>query len=494
MAGIISYGAYIPRYRIDRKRIYKAMGWLNPATFMPGEKAVANYDEDSVTMAVSAGADCLAGMKRTGIDAFFFATTTPPFAERQSARIIATALDVRSNIRSADLTATPKSGITALLTALDAIGAGSAGQAMVCAADCRTGKAGSAQEELFGDGAAALLMGREDGIARVLGHHAISHDFVDHWRGTGETWDRQWEDRFIRDAGYGPFIVEAAKGLATACGVKIRDLSKLIYPCLYPGDFKKIAGILELSREQVVDPLIGQVGYTGTPDSLLHLVRALETAGAGDKIAVIGYGAGADAVLLEVTGKVEDMKAGRRGVRGHLDTKRELDSYEKMAAFRNLLVTEKGIRGDTVASTSVSELWRSRKQVLGLYGSRCEACGTPQFPAQRVCVNPNCGETGRMEPYRFSDRPGTLFTYTGDHLAYSPNPPAIYGFVDFEGGGRYWFDLTDVDLEALHVDMPMEMSFRKKYVDEKIGMHGYFWKAVPAGAIGGSKKSDGITG
>ena len=51
--------------------------------------------------------------------------------------------------------------------------------------------------------------------------------------------------------------------------------------------------------------------------------------------------------------------------------------------------------------------------------------------------------------------------------------------MDFEGGGRYWFDLTDADLNDLKVDMPVEMSFRKKYVDEKFGIHGYFWKAVP---------------
>ena len=55
MVGITSYGAYIPWYRIDRKIIYSAMGWINPATRMPGEKAVANFDEDSITMAVAAG-------------------------------------------------------------------------------------------------------------------------------------------------------------------------------------------------------------------------------------------------------------------------------------------------------------------------------------------------------------------------------------------------------------------------------------------------------
>jgi len=69
MSGIVSYGAYVPKYRIDRKLIYKSMGWLNPATFMPGEKAVANYDEDSVTMAVAAGIDCLSGIERAGVDA-----------------------------------------------------------------------------------------------------------------------------------------------------------------------------------------------------------------------------------------------------------------------------------------------------------------------------------------------------------------------------------------------------------------------------------------
>lgn len=58
MPGIISYGAYVPWYRLDCKTVFKAMGWFNPMV-LPGEKAVANYDEDSVTMAVAAGIDCL---------------------------------------------------------------------------------------------------------------------------------------------------------------------------------------------------------------------------------------------------------------------------------------------------------------------------------------------------------------------------------------------------------------------------------------------------
>jgi len=84
-----------------------------------------------------------------------------------------------------------------------------------------------------------------------------------------------------------------------------------------------------------------------------------------------------------------------------------------------------------------------------------------------------------MEKYRFSDKKGTLLMYTGDSLAFSPSPPEMYGMVDFEGGGRYQFNITDTDLDVLSVGMPVEMSFRKKYVDTKFGIHGYFWKAVP---------------
>ena len=87
-----------------------------------------------------------------------------------------------------------------------------------------------------------------------------------------------------------------------------------------------------------------------------------------------------------------------------------------------------------------------------------------------------------MKDYRFSDKKGRILTYTADNLAFTPPPPAIYGIVDFEGGGRFWFDFTDCDVDSLAVTMLMEMSFRRKYLDEHRGIHGYFWKAVPVRA------------
>jgi uncharacterized OB-fold protein len=156
-----------------------------------------------------------------------------------------------------------------------------------------------------------------------------------------------------------------------------------------------------------------------------------------------------------------------------------LPSYEKYAIFRGLIDVEKGIRGGTVPWEQKSLSWRYRDSLLGLVGSRCKRCGTPQFPPQVVCVKPTCKAVHEMEPYRFSERKGQLFTYTGDSLAFSLNPPAVYGAVDFDGGGRYWFDLTDCQLDALKVGMPVEMSLRRKFIDQKMGTYFYFWKAVP---------------
>lgn len=478
MAGITSYGAYVPWYRLNRKTIFAAMGWLGAGGLLPGEKAVANYDEDSITTAVAAAIDCLSDLERGKVDGLYFATTTSPYKERQQAAMIATALDLRPDIRTADFVSSTRAGTTALLSACDAVKAGVDKSIVVCAADCRLGKAGSSQEQTYGDGAAALIIGDSGVIASIEGSYSVSYDFQDHWRAEADEFDRSWEDRFIRDVGYTKFIFEAISGLLKKYNLNIKDFAKVVYPSLYVREHGDIAKALGAEAEQIQDPLLTTVGYTGTASALMTVVAALEEAKPGDKILIAGYGQGSDAFFLQVTPEIEKAR-NRRGIKGHLAAKRELTSYEKYASFRDMLPIERGIRGDEISFTQLSTLWRERRAVLGLCGSKCKRCGTPQYPPQRVCAKPDCGAIDEMEDYRFSNKKAHLFTYTGDTLAFSTSPPAIYGMVDFEGGGRYWFDLTDCVLEEIKVGMPVEMSFRKKYVDVERGVHGYFWKAVP---------------
>ena len=72
MIGITSYGAYIPRLRLNRMSIVQGMGWFAPAIMMvsQGERSMCNWDEDSITMAVAASRDCVAGMDKGAIDVF----------------------------------------------------------------------------------------------------------------------------------------------------------------------------------------------------------------------------------------------------------------------------------------------------------------------------------------------------------------------------------------------------------------------------------------
>lgn len=106
MIGITSYGAYIPRLRLDRMAIYQSMGWFAPAliSVAQGERSMCNYDEDSLTMAVAASMDCLIGKDKTKIDAGYLCSTSLPFLDRQNAGILATALNLRSDINTADFT------------------------------------------------------------------------------------------------------------------------------------------------------------------------------------------------------------------------------------------------------------------------------------------------------------------------------------------------------------------------------------------------------
>ncbi len=477
MVGIASYGAYIPRYRMNHSTIFSAVGFLG--TFPPpGENAVASHDEDALTMAVAAGVDCLGSIERETIGGLYLATTSQPYMVRQNSALVATALDLQPSIRTADFTGSTKSGTGALLAALDTAGGAMSDRILVCASDCRLSKPASPQEYLYGDGAAALLVGVDDVIATFEGSYSVSYDFPDRWRASGERFEHAWEDRFIRDSGYGRFLAEAISGLLKRYNMSIDEFSKIVYPGLYSREHGAIAKRLGADPGRLQDTLLNTVGDTGAASPLMMLAAALEESKPGDKIIVAGFGNGSDALFFKATDRIDGF-ADRRAVRQHLSAKKELSSYEKYLAFRNLAPIDLGMRGEIGVRTPMSALFRDRKAVLALCGSRCRECGTPQYPYQRVCVNPDCGAIDRMEEYRFSDRHGVVFTYTGDNLAASVDPPSIYGLVDFDGGGRFWFDFADCDLDSVKVGMPVEMTFRRRYVDESSGVHGYSWKAMP---------------
>jgi 3-hydroxy-3-methylglutaryl CoA synthase len=481
MVGIVSYGGYIPRYRLNRGLIYDQMGWLNPATIASarGEKAIANFDEDAITMAVAASLDCLRGRDRSEVDGAYFASTSLPFKERLNAGIITAALALGDHVRAADFTGGLKSSTTALLAASEAVAAGGVRNLLVAAADCRLGAPATPQEMIFGDAAAAFVVGSEDVAAELKGSYSTTYDFVDHFRGPFAKFDRQWEDRWIRDLGFEFIIPDTLEGFFGKYSIKMEDFAKVIYPCHYGAERKKLNKRLGITPEQDQNNLLAEVGDAGSAHVMVMLSQALEQAAPGDNILVVGFGSGSDVLWFQATDQISNGSKSL-GVSGHLATKKDLDKYGKYLVWRDILPADLGPRAEEDIWTRWSFDWRQRKTIYGLYGSTCTACGTVTFPPQRICVNPDCGAVDQTEPILLSDKKSTVFNFTGDNLVASNDPPAICGTVEFETGGRFQFDFTDCDVEDLSVGMQMEMSFRRRTYDAKRGISRYFWKAVPA--------------
>src|SRR3990172_5624348 len=117
MVGITAYSVYLPRFRLDRSLIARAWGTPQPA----GEIAVANYDEDALTMAAEAAHACLPDGDAASIDGLYFASTTSPYREKQVASLIATACDLPRRVQSADFSGSVRAGVSALLAGVNAV-------------------------------------------------------------------------------------------------------------------------------------------------------------------------------------------------------------------------------------------------------------------------------------------------------------------------------------------------------------------------------------
>jgi len=466
MIGIKSYGAYIPFNRLTRKTIGEAYGKKAGA----GERSVANYDEDSITMAVSATLDCTSGYDTKKIDAVYFASTTAPYDEKQCAAVLAGALDMRKDVYSSDFAGTLRVGSSAILAAADAAANGK--ETIIGIADCRMGAADGANELNFGDGAASFLIGHTDVIAEITDTFTLTSDFQDLWRDKNNKFVRLWEDRFAIEAFYSKIVPETAETIMKKNGLTAADFSKIVvyaHTARYQADIAKKLGF---KPEQIQDGNYLMVGNTGAACAPMMLIGALETAKPGDKILYLGYGEGCDAIIFTATDAIEKM-ASRDRLTYWINNKKNTMNYQKYLRWRGLLECEPA-RRPRLYRASLPEYYRIPEKNLALYGCRCKTCGTPQFPPTRICVE--CGAKDNTEPYRFYGRKGVISTFTIDYLAESQDPPNVVVVIDFEGGGRLFTFLVDADLDQIKVGAPVDMTFRcLQAVD---GIHTYFWKAI----------------
>lgn len=480
MIGIVGYGAYLPRLRLSRRAVFEANAWYTPqfAGKARGHRTMANWDEDSVTMAVAAARDCLGPDEdRSRVRALTLASSSLPFAERLNAGIVAEALTLDEQLMAQDVTGSQRVALSALSQALTAVRGGQ-GETLLLAADNRRTTAASGAELDYGDGAAALLLGRENVLAEYLGAAHRTVDFVDRFRRTGEDVDYHWEERWVRDEGIDrqmPALI--AEALADA-GVEADAVDHFIFPAAFPKVDARLADRCGIAADAVVDNLADRAGNTGVAHGLLLLAGVLEHARPGQIVLLAQFGNGGEALVFRVTETIDRFRP-VVGLRGWLERGREEVAYTRFLSFKGRLHLERGMRGEQDKKTALTTLYRHRRAILGLVAGRCRETGQVHFPPSRIAYTPGQPVQDTQEPWKLAERRGRVLSWSAEYLSWHMSPPHQYGQVDFEGGGRILMDFTDVERGDVSTGCDVEMVFRIKDVDETRGFNRYFWKATP---------------
>src|SRR3990172_6807474 len=190
MIGVVSYGFYIPKYRIRIEDIAKVWG-KNPEdvkrSLQVSEKAVSSNDEDSLTMAYESASMALIDLplKKEDIKAIFFGSETPPYVVNPASTILGEFLGIDHNYLAYDTQFACKAATGAMISGMSLVKSGYTNYALVVASDKANSKPHDALEYTAASGSAAFLLGKEDVILEIIDQTSFSSDTPDFWRREG---------------------------------------------------------------------------------------------------------------------------------------------------------------------------------------------------------------------------------------------------------------------------------------------------------------------
>ena len=229
-----------------------------------------------------------------------------------------------------------------------------------------------------------------------------------------------------------------------------------------------------MDPSKFADDMANTVGNTGTAHIGMMTSSVLDGAEPGQTVLVVQVSDGATAVVLRTTDAIagyqsadpiaEQVAAGNDGL-----------AYQTYLTWRGVLAA----RAAPPARPRASR--RARRAPVGRAGSSASSApkdrssGAVHLPPMRVSMVG--GTVDDMEPIRMAETQAVIATFTVDRLAFSLSPPVVAAVIDFDGGGRFQCEMTDVDPAEVAIGERVEMTFRKLFTAD--GVHNYFWKAKP---------------
>jgi 3-hydroxy-3-methylglutaryl CoA synthase/uncharacterized OB-fold protein len=462
MNGLLSYGAYVPRARLQRSAIAVALG----GRAGKGSRAVAGYDEDTTSLAVEAARAALRG-RDLHPERLYLSTTSPAYVDKSNAAVVHAALGLDRACLAVDLGGAPRSAMGAVLAAAD-----SSVTTVAVLSDVRTGLPGSGDETEGGDAAAALVFGPGKPLAELLGSASCTDEFLERWRTPGSVSSRTWEDRFTEHV-YGPLAHEALTAALKQADVTPGQVDHLVVVGLAARAATSFAKTSGVPAGAVTPRLTESVGNPGGAQLGLLLADVLDRAEPDQVVVVVQLADGASAFVLRTTAHLTSGRA-PVSVAAQVEAGNHSLTYGSFLTWKGLLDREPPRRPEPDAPAGPPS-YRSRGFKLSFRATTCERCGTVNLPPSQVCYS--CHGVDKMQDRAMMDIPGTVVTYTVDRLAFTPSPPMVAVVVDFDGGGRFRCELADAGPEDVSIGMRVEPTFRRLLTAD--GIHNYFWKVRP---------------
>jgi hydroxymethylglutaryl-CoA synthase len=341
MVGIVSYGVYVPRWRLKAEEIARVWGQdanVYKNGLMITEKSVPSLDEDTVTMSVEAARNCLKraitiSPKRIG--AIYVGSESHPYAVKPTASIVAEAIEATPSLTAVDMEFACKAGTAGIQACLGLVKAGYIEYGLAIGSDTAQSRPSDALEYSAAAGAAAYLMGNEGVIAEIEGTYSYTKDVPDFWRRDGERYPSH-AGRFTGDPAYFDQVVNCASGLMRQLHTSPDDYDYLVLH-MPNGKFPlRAARILGFTEDKILPSLVvTEIGNSYSASSLIGLAAILDKAKGGDRILLTSYGSGAgsDAFSLTVTDRIREVQALAPTVRHYIDNKEYVD-YALYSRFK----------------------------------------------------------------------------------------------------------------------------------------------------------------
>ncbi len=311
-AGIVGYGAYIPRYRLPAEEIRRI--WSQGKGGLPvQEKAVPGLDEDTFTIALEAARNALAraGIPATALRAVWVGSESHPYAVKPTGTLVAEALGATPHVQAGDWEFACKAGTEAMVAALGLVGSGMADYALAIGADTAQGRPGDALEYTAAAGGAAFIIGpAEEALAVIEAAYSYVTDTPDFWRREHQRYPAHGQ-RFTGEPAYFHHITHAARGLLKALDLTPDDFAYAVFHQPNAKFPQRVAKMLGFRPEQIAPGLlVPRIGNTYSGSALVGLTAVLDIAQPGERIFVtsFGSGAGSDAMVLTVTEAITERR------------------------------------------------------------------------------------------------------------------------------------------------------------------------------------------